>query len=77
MKSQTNIWEAPQVTFCANSDCHYIIEEKNKYCLPLYLAIQLNVHLRSFRNSSVQNPVSTWIGQLPAEERQLINITPV
>ena len=81
MDRQTNLWESslrqakPQVVFCANSDCHYVIEENTKYCLPLYLALQLNKHLRKIKNSHSKNFVSNWINNLPPEEKQLINVT--
>ena len=80
MNRQNNVWDSPlqqttpQVVFCANSDCHYVVEEDTKYCLPLYLALLLNKHLRGFKNSHSQNPVSNWISNLPPEEKQLVNI---
>ena len=80
MNRQSNLWDSvqqatPQVVFCANSDSHYVIEENTKYCLPLYLALLLNKHLRRFKNSHTQNPVTNWINNLPQDERQLINVT--
>ena len=65
----------PQVVFCANSDCHYVVEENTKYCLPLYLALQLNKYLRKIKNSYSKNAVTNWINELPLEEKQLVNIT--
>jgi len=68
-ESQTKSWYA-------NSK-HFIIEGNCKYCIPIFMSIQLKKYMRRFEKNGEHNLVSEWYSMLELHEKAEIEITPL
>ncbi|MGB8192241.1 MAG: hypothetical protein WCF67_09995 [Chitinophagaceae bacterium] len=65
---------SPQITWCAQSSMHYIVESSTRYTMPLVLAIQLKDHLKKCIIRNCSNCVEEWVSGLDPEDRMLVQI---
>ncbi|HYE53944.1 MAG TPA: hypothetical protein VD996_03845 [Chitinophagaceae bacterium] len=64
----------PQITWCAYSSHHYIVESSVRYSMPLYLALQLKDYLkRCMRNND--DCVARWVSDLTPADRIFVQIS--
>jgi hypothetical protein len=49
---------------------HIIVEGELKYCLPIFMSIQLQKYIRRFQKNGERNLVGEWYNLLEAEQKQ-------
>jgi hypothetical protein len=54
---------------------HFIVEGGTKYCLPIFMGIQLRKYLRRFQKNGERNLVMEWYNGLEVHERAEIEVT--
>jgi hypothetical protein len=64
----------PQIVWSANSR-HFIIENKLKYILPVYLGLRLRRHIKQSAKPCANNLVNEWYNTLDSYEQLEIEIT--
>ena len=53
---------------------HIIVEGELKFCLPIFLSIQLKKYIRRFQKNGEQNLVMEWYNMLETHEKAEIEI---
>ena len=56
---------------------HFIIEGDRKYCIPLFMSIQLKKYIRRFQKNGECNLVLEWYNMLEQDEKAEIEVTPL
>ena len=54
---------------------HIIVEGEVKYCLPIFMGIQLQKYIRRFQKNGEKNLVMEWYNLLQAEEKAEVEVT--
>jgi hypothetical protein len=75
-KSVSMISESQMESWYANSK-HFIIEGNQKYCIPIFMSIQLKKYMRRFEKNGERNLVLEWYNMLEMHEKAEIEITPL
>ena len=56
---------------------HFIVEGERKYCLPIFMGIQLRKYIRRFQKNGESNLVFEWYNNLELHEKAEIEVTPL
>ena len=75
-KSVSMISESYMQSWYANSK-HFIIEGNRKYCIPIFMSIQLRKYIRRFEKNGEMNLVLEWYNMLEVHEKAEIEVTPL
>ena len=70
------ISESHMNSWYANSK-HFVIEGNRKYCIPIFMSIQLKKYMRRFEKNGERNLVLEWYNMLELHERAEIEVTPL
>ena len=54
---------------------HIIVEGELKYCLPIFMSIQLQKYIRRFQKNGETNLVYEWYSLLEAEQKAEVEVT--
>ena len=66
--------EGPIQSWYAGSK-HIIIEGNTKFCLPIFMSIQLQKYIRRFEKNGEHNLVMEWYNMLELHEKAEVEIT--
>ena len=66
--------EFPMKSWYAGSK-HIIIEGDKKFCLPIFMSIQLKKYLRRFQSNGESNLVMEWYNMLEVHEKAEVEVT--